>query len=217
MLPTQASGDARAAALATQAGGDGGLSTLLQKARMSRAQLRASLLFSLTRQAVQDARYPALAAGAARVRAFYSRNQAKLFSTPASVDLAAVVTRNAGIGSNALKRLRQGRPFAEVARQFSVDPELKDNGGEMGWVYLTSMPPSLRKSVAAMHVGQLAPPVHGMGGWYIFKLLGRKPAKVTPFRTVRAELSAELTRRLRSAALDKWLGQARRLADISGS
>ena len=77
------------------------------------------------------------------------------------------------------------------------------------------MPQALRGYVQHLPVGQVAAPVQGPGGWYIFKVLGRRPARIAPFSQVRAAVQAELTRRLRSAALDKWLTHARSAADIT--
>ena len=190
----------------------------LERARMSREQLRAALTYTLLREAVQDARYPELAVGDARLRRFYERNREKLFTRPPSVELAALAARNEGIAGNALERLRQGRPFEEVARQFSVDPQLKDSGGRLGWVYTRSMPAALRRAIDAVPVGELSPkPVQAMGGWYVFKVLGRRPAKVMSLAQVRDELSKELTRRERSAALEQWLKQTRDEAQIDRS
>ena len=213
----QSAVDERAGELAERAGGDEELTALLEQADMSRRQLLDSLAYGLLREAVQDARYPDLTVSDARLRRFYERNLAKLFTRPESVHLAAVVARNEGIASNALKRLRQGRPFDEVSRQFSIDPQLKDNGGDMGWVYPGSIPENLRETVDGLRKDEISRPVEGMGGWYIFKLLGRRPAEVVPFAEIRDELKAELTKRQRAAALEKWLKQTRDEAEISKS
>lgn len=217
VAPDAAAIEARAAAVAQQAGGASGLATLLARASMTKEQLRASLAYGLARAAVQDARYPGVKAAAAEVRRFYDRNRGELFTTPASVRLGAVVTRNKGIGTNALKRLRQGHSLEEVSRQFSTDPQLKDSGGDMGWVYVSSLPAELRTVVRHLRVGQVSSPSQAMGGWYILKLLGSRPQAVTPFSEIRDEVQKELTRQRRSAALDKWLDQARDKAAIQRS
>jgi parvulin-like peptidyl-prolyl isomerase len=207
--------DARAAALAEQAGGDEALATLLENADMTRQQLRASLEYGLVRAAVHDVRFSGVTAGDAQVRRFYERNRDEFFTGPEAVHLAAVLVRNEGIAANALKRVRQGHTFAEVSRQFSIDPELKAERGDMGWIDPASLPDELRKVVDGLGKGQVSEPVQAIGGWYVFKVKGRREAEVTPFDEVRDELAAELTRRKRSAALDKWLRKARDSAAIS--
>ena len=118
----------RVAAVGAQLGGDAALRSALQKADMSAAQFRENLRAGVLREAVQDARFPRVKAGPQAARRFYERRLADLFTEPATVKLGAIVVRNEGIAGNAIKRLRQGRPFEEVSRQFSIDPEIKNAG-----------------------------------------------------------------------------------------
>lgn len=206
--------DKRLAAVTSQIGGKAALAAALKKTRMSEAQLRASLAGGVLRQAVQDALYPNVHASAAAVRRFYDRNRAKLFTRPAALELDAFVVHNAGIAGNAVKRLRQGHPFGEVARQFSTDPELKASGGAMGWVDPASMPASLRKAVERLSVGETSPPTKGPTGVWVFQLVHRRPARTVPFSAVRAGIQKGLDGERRSAALAGWLRQARKNALI---
>jgi parvulin-like peptidyl-prolyl isomerase len=206
--------DRRLAALRDQMGGQKALTAALQKTHMTAEQLRASLEQGVVREALQDKRFPRLKASSAAVRSFYDENRAKLFTTAESLALGALVARNEGIAGNALKRLRQGRPFEEVARQFSTDPELKASGGVMGWVAPSSLPAPLRKAVEKLETGQISPPTKGPGGVWVFKLLGKRPAAVVPFAKVREQIQQGLDGRKRSAALAAWLERARKDAEV---
>src|SRR5665647_1816779 len=183
-------------------------------AAMSAAQFRESLRAGVLREAVQDARFPHVKAGPGAARRFYERRRADLFTEPAAVKLGAIVVRNDGIAGNAIKRLRQGRPFEEVSRQFSIDPEIKDAGGMLGWIDPRSLPEPLGKAVGRLRVGRISAPVAGPGGTWVFKVLARRPQRVAPFAQVRAQIEHGLTGRRRSAALDKWLATARKDALI---
>ena len=204
----------RVTALGAQLGGEAALKSLLQKAAMSESQFRESLRAGVLREAVQEARFPQVTAGPGAARRFYERRRADLFTAAAALKLGAIVARNDGIAGNALKRLRAGRPFEEVARQFSIDPELKSAGGAMGWVDPRSMPEPLSKAVARLRVGETSRRIAGPGGVWIFKVLARRPQRVAPFSQVRAQIEDGLTGRKRSAALDEWLAAARRDALI---
>jgi peptidyl-prolyl cis-trans isomerase C len=206
--------DRRLAAVRDQLGGQAALEAALEKTRMSLDQLRRSLAQGLVREAVQDARFPHVAADAGAVRAFYRRNREKLFTSPESVKLDAFVARNEGIAGNAVKRLEQGRPFAEVAHQFSTDPELKASGGAMGWMQTTALPAPLRRAVAGLRPGQTSPPTAGPGGVWVMKLLARRPVKVVALAEVRDQIQKGLDGEKRSAALAEWLVQARKDARI---
>ena len=206
--------ESRVAAVSAQLGGDAALKSALQKAAMSAAQFRESLRAGVLREAVQDARFPHVKAGPGAARRFYERRRADLFTEPAAVKLGAIVVRNDGIAGNAIKRLRQGRPFEEVSRQFSIDPEIKDAGGMLGWLDPRSLPGPLGKAVGRLRVGQISAPVAGPGGTWVFKVFARRSQRVAPFASVRAQIEHGLTGRRRSAALDKWLATARKDALI---
>ena len=206
--------DRRLAAVRDQLGGKEALAAALEKTRMTPQQLRASLEQGVVREGVQDARYPRLTATAAAVRAFYDDNREKLFTTAEQWALGAFVVKNEGIAGNAVKRLDQGRPFEEVAQQFSSDPELKDSAGMMGWVAPSSLPAPLRRAVARLDANEVTPPTKGPGGVWVLKLLGERPASVVPFAEVRAEIQSGLDGQRRSAALARWLEKARARADV---
>jgi parvulin-like peptidyl-prolyl isomerase len=204
----------RVAAVGAQLGGDAALKSALEKAAMSAAQFRESLRAGVLRKAVQDARFPHVKAGPGAARRFYERRRADLFTEPAAVKLGAIVVRNDGIAGNAIKRLRQGRPFEEVSRQFSIDPEIKDAGGMLGSLDPRSLPGPLGQAVGRLRVGQISAPVAGPGGTWVFKVFARRSQRVAPFASVRAQIEHGLTGRRRSAALDKWLATARKDALI---
>ena len=206
--------DKRIADLTTQMGGAAALTKSLAAAKATPAQLRQSITDGVLRQTVQDALFPKVTIGQGAVRAYYQSHVKDLFTRGASVHLGAIPVRARLIAENALRRLRQGHPFAEVARQFSIDPESKGNGGDMGWVTAASLPSGLQKALVGAKPGLMARPVAAAGGWYVLDVIATRPAQVLSFATVRAGLQAELTRVARSHALDGWLAAARTKASI---
>ncbi len=206
--------DKRIAALTSQMGGAAALTKALATSKVTPAELRQSISDGVLRQAVQDTLFPKVTTGTGAARAYYQSHVKDLFTRAASVHLGAIPTRAKLIAENALKRLRQGRPFVEVARQFSIDPESKANGGDMGWVTVASLPAGLQKAVTGAKPGVMAQPVAAAGGWYVLDVLASQPAQVLSFAKVRAGLQTELTRVKRSHALDGWIAAARKNASI---
>lgn len=205
----------RLTATADRLGGEAGLTAALDEASMSKDQLRAVLATGALREVVRDARFPDAAASDEAVRRFYKRNLGTLFTTPATVKLNALLARNAGIASNALARLRAGRPFSEVARQFSIDPGLRDSGGEFGWIQLAALPDPLARAIEQLPVGEISEPIEGPGGAWIVEVLERRPEEVTPLAEVRSDIERLLTAEIREAALAKWLANERKAATIT--
>ena len=145
--------DQRLSQLQTQVGGAAALKAMLVRARMSAAQLRQSITDGVLREALQNAQFPKLTASGKAVRAYYRSHLKSTFTRPGSVHLGAIQVHARLIAKNAITRVQQGRPFAEVARQFSVDPESKANGGDLGWILTSSLPGPLRAAVAGAKPG----------------------------------------------------------------
>jgi len=206
--------DDRAAAVTEQLGGEDALAAALEKAAMTPAQFRAGLETAVLLEELRAARYPDLESTVAEARRYYERHLRDLFTRPAAVDLGAIFVRNEGIAGNALKRLEAGRPFEEVSRQFSIDPELKDSAGRLGWVDPRSLPGRLGAQVADLPAGEVSEPVAGGGGVWIFRAFRRRAAETVPFAEARDELVDQLTKRKRGRALERWLDEAVAGADI---
>ena len=186
----------------------------LARVPMTDAQLRSGLADGVLREALQDSKYKGLAATAAAARDYYDGHRG-LFRQTASAHLWTIQVAAERIAESALGRLRDGRPFAEVARQFTTDPEAKAAGGDMGVVALSSLPAPLRKAVETTRGGEVSAPVQGPGGWYLVKATDRTSGGIQPFADVRQAILSELTRRKRFAALDAWLDAARDKATVT--
>jgi hypothetical protein len=204
----------RRSAMVDQLGGEQALVTALGRVPMTEEQLRSGLADGVLREALQDAKYEDIAATTAAARAYYDSHRAA-FRRTASAHVWSIQVAAERIAESALGRLREGHPFAEVARQFSTDPQAKAEGGDMGVVALSSLPTPLRKAAEATRDGQVSRPVRGPGGWFLFKVAGRTPGGTAPFTQVEQQILRELTRRKRFAALEAWLDAAREAAIVT--
>ena len=61
--------------------------------------------------------------------------------------------------------------FAAAARQYSAAPS-RDQGGQLGWMPLTNLPPQLRQVIAGLANGQVSPPVPLGAAMGLFRLRG---------------------------------------------
>ncbi len=68
-----------------------------------------------------------------------------------------------------IAQLKQGAPFAAVARQFSALPTAA-NGGDAGWLGSGELQPPLEAALAQMRPGQISDPVPMGDGVYILQL-----------------------------------------------
>jgi parvulin-like peptidyl-prolyl isomerase len=200
--------ESRRAAMVDQAGGEEALAQGLKGVPITDDQLRSGLQDGVLHDLVQDAKFQDVSATAADARAYYDRHR-DAFRREGSLHLYAIRVPAERIAENAMQRLSDGRPFTEVARQFTTDAEAKANGGDLGVVALSSVPASFTDVLKGAKPGEVVGPVQGPGGWYVLKATDMEQAGITPFSEVRDDLVSELTRRDRFRALEKWLDAER--------
>jgi peptidyl-prolyl cis-trans isomerase SurA len=80
---------------------------------------------------------------------------------------------------NLYARLRQGEDFAQIAQNYSEDPNSSQNGGDLGFIAESALEKAnmdLRKAVMALRPGEITPIQRTAEGYRILKLLTREPA-----------------------------------------
>ncbi|HEY8898014.1 MAG TPA: peptidylprolyl isomerase, partial [Niastella sp.] len=73
-------------------------------------------------------------------------------------------------------QLQKGQDFGKVATEYSEDPSVTENKGEVGYITSMVLPYELENSVYATPVGKYSAPVRSKAGFHIFKNLGERPA-----------------------------------------
>jgi peptidyl-prolyl cis-trans isomerase SurA len=159
---------------------------------------------------------------------FYEANKASFNRNEPQVHLAQIlvtpqtdeVTRNLK-GDNALDDtearkkiegletlLRKGGDFAELAQNYSEDPETALNGGDLGFIPESALEQAnadLRKSILALRPGQVTPVLKTPEGYRLIRLITREPAGQRPLndpnvqQTIRETLLTRKEQLLRSA------------------
>jgi parvulin-like peptidyl-prolyl isomerase len=204
--------EARLTQVATSLGGTAALQQALLAVGLTLADYRLELHDGLVSEQLGARKFPAAAPSSAQVLAFYKAHRGQL-AVPAAVKLAEIVVKTQSQGTAVVDRLRQGYPFSEVARAYSMDFE-SDPGGVVGWVTTSSLPPALSKALATARKGVIVGPVQAVGVWHVLKLLGRRAATVRSLSAARPAIVAQLTAQRRAALLEAWVARARAAAHV---
>lgn len=114
--------------------------------------------------------------------------------------------------------VREGEPFAEVARQHSEASE-RFQGGELGWIvrgrraqFATN---GVEDQLFELDLGTITEPVRTQLGWQIFWIRDRREAGVRDFDEVRDVLADPLRRRNRQRARQELVNELIQRADVS--
>jgi len=117
-----------------------------------------------------------------------------------------------------MKRLQDGTPFGDLARDFSEDPESAPRGGDLGLVPLSAIKqaaPALRDAVLKLEPGR-ARVVSGQGAHTIIFVVAKEPAGQRDLSTpnVKEQITATLKGRREQLLRTAYLTTARTEADV---
>lgn len=139
----------------------------------------------------------------ARAREIYAATRAK-YAVPEQVRAAHILVKiKDGNTEAARKRAEEARAkalagadFATLAREYSDDPSVARNGGELGFFEMKTMDAAFAAAAFAMtKKGELSLPVKSSFGYHIILFEDRRPAGSKTFDEAKAEILADLRRR----------------------
>lgn len=82
--------------------------------------------------------------------------------------------------AEAQEKLKTGSDFSAVAKQYSDDPSAKQNGGDLDWITVFSLPYGLETLAYSTPVGKISSVYKSKAGYHIFKNLAerRDPGRI---------------------------------------
>ena len=150
----------------------------------------------------------------ADARAFFEKNREKL-GTPESVKLSQIFVNTKAEADDAYELLTSvGADFAKLSGLKSADPNLRKNGGSLGFISRGMLLPEIEKEVFALQPGQFSKPVATGNGFSIFKVDERRPGKEADFETIKNDIKTALMNQAITRELPALTAELRQKAKI---
>ena len=138
-----------------------------------------------------------------------SESEARLFYDAQKDEhrLAVIALSDETQAKGALTLLDSGKPFAEVAKDMSIDPNARQTNGEIpGWVTFGQLPVEVEAALTPLKVGQHTGAITQPQGTYIFALLETRPRKDKPaFDANKEQIVKMLEDRKKGALVAQYL------------
>jgi foldase protein PrsA len=103
------------------------------------------------------------------IQSYYQKHISQ-FGTPETRDIRIVLTKTPAQAKAAEHALKSGKSWSKVAKQYSIDPTSKKNGGLLVGVTRGQQDAALDKAAFSAPLNQLIGPVHGQFGYYVFEV-----------------------------------------------
>lgn len=121
------------------------------------------------------------------IRAQYDANIGN-YVYPEKRQVREIVVSNQAAAEAAASRLAAGEDMATVAKQVSIDPKTKDNGGNLGLVTRDALPKAVGDVAFSLPAKQVSAPFMADQGWYIVKAEIITPASNKTFDDVKGDM-----------------------------
>lgn len=143
----------------------------------------------------------------------YYKSHQDEFVEPERLRASHILVSDMDAAKEILKDIKNGRDFAELAREKSIDPS-NINGGDIGYFTKGQMIPDFEDACFKLKPGEISDIVKTSIGFHIIKLTDRIPAKHKSFEQVKEDTRDALLTRHRKSNFDSLMESLRKSARI---
>lgn len=161
----------------------------------------------------------------ADVKKYYDEHKDEM-KQPESIKIRDILVNTEADANKAIADLKAGKDFAQEAKEKSVDPKSKDNGGlyvdQQGgiefWTKGQGLDRNFGKEVEdaafALKKGAISQVVKGQNGFYIIKLEDKKEAKQLGLDEVKSSLTLYVTENKKQEKLTQYISDYKKKIEI---
>ena len=116
----------------------------------------------------------------------------------------------AELASTVVRSLREGKDFATLARQYSMDRKTAIRGGELGHYAPGKLPTPIDRALMNLEPGETTMPIHIGDSYVVAKLLSRDATQLPTLEEAKAELVERVYSDKMGQARRRWLDGLRK-------
>lgn len=192
--------------------GDTKLSETSQKVGQDAERMRAEVRYQLLVKRLAEKITEGVALTDEEVVKYYGENQ-QAFVMPGAVKLRLLVTATREEADHLRQRIVAGGDFAAIARDHSQGAA-KENGGDLGWVDLRTVPAAIADAVKAIPGTGITPVIPAGDKFFVLRVEGRQGSRQVPLAEVKEQLKPALLLERKRQKFSEWLAEVRNKANI---
>lgn len=124
-------------------------------------------------------------------------------TTPARQEIKArhILVQTEAEAKDIEAQLKKGADFAQLAREKSIDPSAKAEGGELGYFTRDEMVPEFSEAAFKLKDGQISDPVKTQYGWHIIQVEAHRTSTPT-FEEMRDKLAFDMSNEIKTQVVE---------------
>ncbi len=146
---------------------------------------------------------------------YYDANKEK-FRKEQEINTRHILLKSSDEAKQIKDKLAAGEDFSELAKRYSIDPNAKVTGGEVGFHPKGTLLPEYEAAAFKLtKIGQTSPITKTQFGYHIIRLEGVKPPQYVPFAEVKEFIKQQLAQERQKEVLDKYIEDLKKSSKIS--
>jgi peptidyl-prolyl cis-trans isomerase C len=146
----------------------------------------------------------------------YYEEHKEEFKRPKEINTRHILLKTEGEAKQVQAKLLKGEDFVELAKSFSIDPNAKASGGEIGFQPQGSLLPDYEKAAFNLKkAGDISGIVKTQFGYHIIRLEAVRPAAYAPFEEVKDSIKNGIVQARQGEMLEKYIDSLKKGSKIS--
>jgi len=112
---------------------------------------------------------------------------------------------------NIYQQLKNGTDFTQLAKEKSIDPSAKNNGGDLGFFKRGKMVAEFQDAVFKLKAGEISRPVQTQYGWHVIKLIEKRSVEqTTPYEEAKKNIQSRLEQSKREQRVKEYFEELKK-------
>ncbi len=149
------------------------------------------------------------------IKKYYEANKEK-FKKEREINTRHILLKSEEEAKQVKEKLQAGEDFAELAKRYSIDPNAKVTGGEVGFHPKGTLLPEYEAAAFKLtRVGQTSGIVKTQFGYHIIRLEGTKPPAYVSFEEVKDFIKQQLMKERQKEIVEKYIEELKKNSKIT--